>query len=114
MFHDDYLPPFETETENIVDGREESEEVNSTLVVIKDKLGEEVMDDHEEFKTLMKSYFNDMTMYIMQGFEFMAIQLGGKLVVGGSSSSHHEGKKTYWENVTSKTGAQNRPHEFKN
>ena len=68
MFIDDYLPPLETETKYIVHGREEGEEDNYALVVFRDKLGVEVMDDKEEFKTLIKSYFVDMTKNIMQGF----------------------------------------------
>ena len=47
------------------------------------------MDENEEFKKLMKSYFDDMTKHLMQGFEFMASQLRGKLASGGSSHSHH-------------------------
>ena len=38
----------------------------------------------------------------------MAIQ------IEGSSSSHHEGKKTYGETISSKKRPRNRPHEFKN
>ena len=72
------------------------------------------MDDKEEFKTFIKSYFDDITKKLMQVFKFMARELGGKLVVGGSSSSHHEEKNTYGENIFSRTGPHNRPHEFKN
>ena len=68
MFPHDYLHPLQTKTKYIVSGKEEGEEVNFALVVIKDKLGVEVMDDNEEFKTLMKSYFDDMTKHLMQGF----------------------------------------------
>ena len=39
MFSNDFIPPLETETEYIVSREEEGEEVNSALVVIKDKLG---------------------------------------------------------------------------
>ena len=49
----------------------------------------EVMYYRDEFNKLMKSYFDDMTKQVMQGFELVASQLRGKLVVGGSSSSHH-------------------------
>ena len=44
----------------------------------------------------------------------MASQLGSKLAVGSSNSSHHEEKKTYGENIFSKTGPHNQPHDFKN
>ena len=58
MFPYDYLPPLYMETEDIVNGREEGEEVNSALVVIKAKLGVEAMNDkEEEFKSLMKPSF---------------------------------------------------------
>ena len=52
----------------------------------------EVMDDRDEFKKLMNSYFDDTTKDIMQGFELVASQLRGKLVVKGSSSFHHGNK----------------------
>ena len=39
MFPNDYIPPLETETEDIVNGRKEGEEVHYALVVIKEKLG---------------------------------------------------------------------------
>ena len=47
------------------------------------------MDDRDEFKKIMNSYFHDMTKKLMQGFELMASQLRGKLVAGGSSSYHY-------------------------
>ena len=68
MFIDDYIPPLDIEIEDIISREEEGEEVNSSLVVIKAKLGVEAMDDkEEEFKSLMKPYFNDMSKNIMQG-----------------------------------------------
>ena len=36
----------------------------------------------------MKSYFDDTTKQVMQGFELVASQLRVKLAAGGSSSSH--------------------------
>ena len=45
MFPDDYLPPLETKTKDIVSTEREGEEVNSTLVLIKTKPGVEAMDD---------------------------------------------------------------------
>ena len=42
----------------------------------------EVMYDRYEFNKLMKSYFDDTTKQIMQGFELVASQLRGKLVAG--------------------------------
>ena len=49
MFPDYYLSPLETQIEETVSGRKEGEEVHYALVVIKDKLGVEVMDDRDEF-----------------------------------------------------------------
>ena len=46
----------------------------------------EVMD---ELKKLIKSYVDDTTKQLMQGFELMANQLRGKLAGGGSRSFHH-------------------------
>ena len=95
MFPNDHIPPLETETEYIVSREEEGEEVNSALVVIKVTLGVEVMDQTEEFKKLMKSYFDDTTKNTMKGLELMSIQLGGKMAAWGINSSHHEEKKNY-------------------
>ena len=85
-------------------------------MVIKAKIGAEAMDEkeEEEFKSLMKPYFDEITNHIMQGFKFLAIQIGGKLAVGSSNSSHHEEKKTYGVTIFSKNGPDNRPHDFKN
>ena len=47
------------------------------------------MDDKDEFNKLMKSYFDDTTKQLVQGFELMASQLRGKLAGGGSSSFHN-------------------------
>ena len=49
----------------------------------------EVMDDKDEFNKLIKSYFDDTTKQLMQGFKLMASQLRGKLVGGDSRSFHH-------------------------
>ena len=49
----------------------------------------EVMDDRDECKKLINSYFDDTTKQLMQGFELMAIQLRGKLATRGSSSFHN-------------------------
>ena len=49
----------------------------------------------------------------MQVFELIVIQFGRKLgVMGDSSSSQSEEKKTMGENIFSRTGPHNRPHEF--
>ena len=68
MFPNDYFPPLDIDTKDIVSRKEEGEEVCYALVVIKDKLGIEVMDENEEFKKLMNSYFHYITNQIMQGF----------------------------------------------
>ena len=47
------------------------------------------MDYRYEFKKWMKSYFDDKTKGLMEGFKLMAIQLRGKLAEGGSRSFHH-------------------------
>ena len=49
----------------------------------------EVMDDRDEFKKFLKSYYDDMAKQLMQGFELMASQLRGKLEGGGSRSFRH-------------------------
>ena len=49
----------------------------------------EVMDDRYKFSKFIKSFFDDKTKQLMQGFELMASQLRGKLAAGGSSCFHH-------------------------
>ena len=44
------------------------------------------MDYIDEFNKFLKSYFDDKTKQLMQGFELMASQLRGKLAAGGSKS----------------------------
>ena len=46
----------------------------------------EVMDNRDEFKKWLKSYFDDKTKQLMQGFELMASQLRGKVEKWGSIS----------------------------
>ena len=47
------------------------------------------MNDRYEFNKFLKSYFDDTTKQLMQGFELVASQLRGKLATGGGISSHH-------------------------
>ena len=42
----------------------------------------EVMDYRDEFKKFLKSYFDDKTKQLMQGFELTVSQLRGKLATG--------------------------------
>ena len=48
-----------------------------------------VMDERNEFKKWMKSYFDDKTKQLMQGFKLMASQLRGKMESRGKISFHH-------------------------
>ena len=47
------------------------------------------MDDRDEFNIFLKSYFDDTTKQLMQGFELVASQLRGKMAARGSSNFHH-------------------------
>ena len=49
----------------------------------------EVMDDKDEFKKLIKSYFDYTTKQLMQEFELVASQLRGKMAGRGNRSFHH-------------------------
>ena len=53
-----------------------------------------------------------MNQQLMKGFELLISQLGSKGVIGESSSSQSEEKKTMGEHIFSRTGPHNRPHEF--
>ena len=104
IFPHDELPPLETDTGYINNGREESGEVSSFYKEIKAKLGLGDMDDkenNEDLNTFIKSSFEGMNKHIMQGFELLSIQLGGKSTPGSSSSSPHVEKKTNGETIFS-------------
>ena len=62
----------------------------------------------------MNPYFDEVTNPIMQVLKLLAIQIGGKLAAGNSNSSHQGEKKAYGETIFLKTGAHNRPNEFRN
>ena len=54
-----------------------------------------------------------MNYNLIKGFELLVIQFGSKLgVMGDSSSSQSEEKKTMSEHIFSRAGPYNRPHEF--
>ena len=55
-----------------------------------------------------------MTKHFMQGFELLAIQLGGKSTPGSSSSSPHVENKNNGEAIFWEIGPHNQPHDFKN
>ena len=75
--------------------------------------------DHEniEYIKLIKPLFdeitNKMNQKLMKWFKLLVIQFGSKLgLMGDSSSSHSEENKTMGEQIFSRTGPHNRPHEF--
>ena len=55
-----------------------------------------------------------MTKHLMQGFEWLASQLGGKSTPRNSGSTPHDEKKTHKKDIFSKTKPHNKPHEFRN
>ena len=59
---------------------------------------------NEDLKTFIKSYLEGMTKHLMQWFELLAIQLGGKSTPRNSSSSPHDEKKTNGEAIFSNSG----------
>ena len=78
--------------------------------------GKRLPDDKEEYIKIIKPLFDEITkntsQHLMNGFKFMASQLGSKGVIGGSSSSQSEENKTMGGHIFSSTGPHNRPHEF--
>ena len=89
MFPADELPPLETDIGDINNGREESEEINSRYENIRKELGFGDIADkeyNEDLKTFIKASLEGMTRHFMQGFKFLASQLGGKSTPGSSSS----------------------------
>ena len=70
-----------------------------------------------EYIKLIQPLFDEITknmnQQLMKGFELLGIQFGSKLgLMGDSSSSHSEEKKTMAEQIFSRNGPHNRPHEF--
>ena len=61
----------------------------------------------------MKQIFDDMKRHLMQGFNFFSSQIGGKLAVESSISSHFEEKKVCGEIIFLRTKPENQPNEFK-
>ena len=75
--------------------------------------------DHEnmEYIKLLKTLFDDITknmnQHLMKIFKLLVSQFGSKLgIMGDSSSSQSEEKKTMGEHIFSRTGHHNTPHEF--
>ena len=106
-------PPLETEVEGVF--VEEEEEVHFAETMTNE--GKGLPDDKEEYIKLIKPLFDDITKNInqqlMKGFELLGSQFGSKLgLMGDSSSSHSEEKKIMGEQIFSRIGPHNRPHEF--
>ena len=61
----------------------------------------------------MNRQLMNMNQQLMKGFELLASQFGSKLgLMGDSSSSHSEEKKTMGEQIFSRTRPHNRTYEF--
>ena len=110
-------PPFDFEVEFVFVGGEKvvEEEVHFAETMTSEGKGPI---DHEkvEYIKLIQPLFDDitknMTQQLMKGFELMASQFGGKGVIGGSSSSQLEEKKTMGGHIFSSIGRHNIPNEF--
>ena len=112
MFSDHGITPLEIESEDINNGREEVEEVNSEYEKIREKLGIGNMgdkEDIEDLKTFLKTNLENMTRHFMQGFELLASQLRGNSTLGSSNSTPHNEKKTYGEAIFSNIGPHKQP-----
>ena len=110
MFPDSDPPPLETKNGYLKSEREGSEESNPSYEEIRKELGFGDMEGKEyngEINTFITTYHDTMTKHLMQGFEFLAIQLGGNSTPGSSSSSPHDERKTHGEGIFLKTGPHN-------
>ena len=64
-------------------------------------------------KPIFYDIIKNMNHNLLKGFELLVIQFGSKLgLIGDSSSSQSEEKKTMGEHIFSRIGAHNRTHEF--
>ena len=111
-------PPLDPEVEGVFVGGEEvvEEEVHFVETMTSEGKGPT---DHENIdyiklvQTLFDDITNKMSQQIMKGFELLVSQFGSKLgLMGDSSSSHSEEKKTMGVQIFSRIGPHNRPHEF--
>ena len=100
---------FFVEEEEVVE-----EEIHSAETMTNE--GKGLSDDKEEYLKIIKPLFHDitknMTQHLMKVFELMASQLGSKGVIGGSSSSQSEEKKTMGGNIFSRLRIHNKPRKF--
>ena len=111
-------PPLDSKFEGVFVGGEEvvEEEVHFAETMTSEGKGPT---DHEniEYIKLIQPLFdyitNKMNQQLMKGFKLLVSQFGSKLgLMGDSSSSHSEEKKTMGEKIFSRTGPHNRSHEF--
>ena len=111
-------PPLDPEVEGVFFGEEEvvEEEVHSAETMTNEGKG---YNDHDkvEYIKLTQPIFDgitkNMNQHIMKWFEWLVSQFGSKLgVIGDSSSSQSEEKKTMGEYILSRTRTHNRPDEF--
>ena len=110
-------PPLDPEVEGVfVGGEVVEEEVHFVETMTSEGKGPT---DHEniEYIKIIQPLFDDITnnmnQNLMKGFKLLVSQFGSKLgVMGDSSSSHSEEKKTMGEQIFSRTGPLNRPHKF--
>ena len=111
-------PPLDPEVEGVFVGGEEvvEEEVHFAETMTSEGKGPT---DHEkiEYIKLIQPLFDDITknmnQQLIKGFQLLVSQFGSKLgLMGDSSSSHSEEKKTMGEQIFSRIGPHNRPHEI--
>ena len=118
-------PPLDPEFDGVFVGGEEvvEEEVHFVETMTSEGKGPT---DHEkiEYIKLIKPLFDDITknmnqqlmnmnQQFMKGFKLLGSQFESKLgLMGDSSSSHSEEKKTMGVQIFSRIGPHNRPHEF--
>ena len=111
-------PPLDPEFEGVFVEEDEVEEEEVHPAETMTNKGYALQDDKnkEEYIKIMKHIFDEitknMTQQLMKGFELLVSQFGSKGVIGGSSSSQSEEKKTMGEHIFTSTGPHNRPEEF--
>ena len=108
-------PPLDPEVEGVFVGGEEVVEEEVPFAETMNSEGKGPI-DHEniEYIKLIQPLFYDITknmkQRLMKGFKLFISQFGRKGVIGDSSSSQSEEKKTMGEHIFSRIGPHNRPH----
>ena len=110
-------PPLDPEVEGVFVEEEEvvEEEVHSAEIMTNEGKGYTDHDKVEYIKIIQPLFYDitkNMTRHRMKVFKLLSTQMGSKGVIGDSSISQSEEKKTMGEHIFSRTEPHNICHDF--